>query len=140
MIKSIKYNLTKILLITATILTSDFFTGCQKAPINGELDGQWQVTDTTPLPSVEPDVRLYYNFSLHVCSLSYYGGYFLSGNMTYDEKTLTLHFPFAYVEHEMLDLTQFGIHSNPVTFNVEFKGHNTLILTNEESTVMLRRH
>lgn len=50
---------------------------CQKAPINGNLDGQWEVVEVNPHPEVEIlDQRLFYNFYRHVCQLTYYGGFF----------------------------------------------------------------
>ena len=114
--------------------------GCQKAPINGNLDGQWQITETNPYPSdIIISGKLYYNFSLHICMLTYYDGWFMSGNMVYDGKRLSLEFPYADTEEEMAILKQYGIFSNPVTFEVNFPNKRTLILSNEESTVWLTK-
>lgn len=64
---------------------------CQKSPINGDLDGQWQVMDVSPEPMEKPiEQRIYYCFSLHVCQLTYYDGVFTAGNMAFDGKLSTL--------------------------------------------------
>ena len=115
-------------------------TTCQKAPINGDLDGQWQVIQVDPDPQVQFPERLYYNFSLHVCSLSYYGGYFQSANMIYEDDKISLDFPYPNATVGFLTLSLYGINSNPVTFNVHFENHNRMILYNNESTVVLQRH
>ena len=117
-----------------------FLSAC-KTPINGWLDGQWEVMNVSPVPQVEIiDQRLFYNFNLHVCDLTYYGGMFSAANLQYDGETLSLQFPYATSENSILTLRQYGILSNPVVFNVEFKDKHNLILFNEESTVVLKKH
>ncbi|MCH5224943.1 MAG: lipocalin-like domain-containing protein [Muribaculaceae bacterium] len=117
------------------------FSGCQKAPINGDLDGQWEVMEVTPPPvEIVIDQRLFYNFNLHTCDLTYYGALFTQGNMRYDGETLWLEFPFSSHENFDLTLLQYGIHSNPVTFNVNFTDSHHLTLYNEDSTVVLIKH
>lgn len=114
---------------------------CQKAPINGALDGQWEVKEVYPQPEVIIiDERLFYNFSLHVCDLTYYGALFTQGNMQYDGETLWLEFPFAKNEKEILALKQYGILSNPVSFNVDFSDKHHLTLSNDDSVVVLVKH
>lgn len=118
-------------------------TACQKAPINGDLDGQWQVMEVYPTPdaTIIP-TRIYYCFSLHTCQLSYYGnGVWTSGNMTYDTSTLTLEFPYLDPSSEEVNskLRQYGIYSNPVTFTIEHLDKNKLILRDGEVTISLRK-
>lgn len=118
-----------------------FLFGCTKAPINGNLDGQWEVIEVFPEPSEKViQERLFYNFSLHVCLLSYYGGYFMTGNMLYNEnQDLYISIPFGLTDKQTLGLAQYGILSNPVYFKVEFPNKHTLILSNEESYVKLKK-
>lgn len=122
------------------ILFLTFFFSCQKAPINGDLDGQWEVMEVEPEP-METNIptRIYYNFSLHVCALSYYGGTFAFANMTYTGDELYLDFP-SIKDHERITLRQYGILSNPVNFKVTFSGKKNLVLSNDKSTVVLVKH
>lgn len=112
---------------------------CQKASINGHLDGRWQVMEVTPDPEIEGNERLYYSFYLHVCQLTYYGGVFTEANMNYIDNLLTLDFPYATNPEITKNLRKYGINSNPITFSVEFPDKDKLILRNGDTVVTLRR-
>lgn len=113
---------------------------CQKAPINGDLDGQWQVMDVSPEPEVKIiEANLYYCFYLHVCQLSYYDGMFASGNMNFNGKTLSLDFPSISAPISKLKLAQYGITENPITFTVEHLDKKSLILKHGDTTVTMRK-
>lgn len=115
-------------------------TSCQKAPINGDLDGQWQVMNVTPEPEDKPiKERIYYCFNLHVCNLTYYGEVFTIGNMQFDGKTLYLDFPYADSELSVRKLRQYGINENPITFNVEHLDKKSLILRHGDTVVTMRK-
>lgn len=117
------------------------FFSCQKAPINGELDGQWEVMEVSPAPIYTPiQVALYYNFYGHVCMLSYYGGTYGYANMIYNGTNMTLDFKEEAPLGNLEWIYQYGILTNPVTFNVEFTDSHHLILSNNESTVVLVKH
>ena len=117
------------------------FISCSKEPINGNLDGQWEVENVVPLPtSIIIKERLFYNFSLHVCMLSYYGGTLGFASMNYQGDTLTLNFKDEAPDGDLKALPQYGILHNPVTFKVEFTDSHHLILKNSESTVFLVKH
>lgn len=121
-------------------LASFGIISCQKQPINGNLDGQWEVMEVTPKPTVDlVQNRLFYNFSLHVCQLTFYGDYFLDGEIVYDGQTLWINFPYSLDPYQKGVLTQYGITSNPVTFSVDFPDKKTLILSNDDTTVVLRK-
>ena len=116
------------------------FNGCTKAPINGNLDGEWEVMDVVPSPpSWDHETRFFMSFYMHVCQLTIYGYPFTQGNMRYDDNTISLDFPFIKTPEEQLQLMQYGIYSNPVTFNVEFHGKYKMTLYNDESTITLRK-
>lgn len=134
-----RYLITIFVFIPIFILLWNF-TSCQKTPINGYLDGKWQVMDVTPTPDVELiNERLYYNFSLHVCNLSYYGGSLTDGNLTNYGDRIILDFATATGPTTRKKLEQYGIYTNPVTFNIEYLDKNKLILSNREATVTLRK-
>ena len=115
--------------------------GCQKSPINGNLDGQWQVMEVTPEPPEEIlyDTRLYITFYLHSCMLTYYGGILTNGNFKYDGETIYMDFPYMKTERDALILKQYGIDSNPVVFDVEKLDKNKMVLRNGNTTVSLRK-
>lgn len=126
------------LLAVVSLLT--ILSSCQKSPINGDLDGQWQVMDVTPEPAIKPiKDRIYYCFGLHVCQLTYYGSGFMSGNMKYDGKTIYIDFPYAIDFQSKETLRQYGINENPVTFTVAHLDKKSLILKNGDTTVTLRK-
>lgn len=118
-------------------------TACQKAPINGDLDGQWQIMSVSPEPVEKPiPARLYYCFNLHTCQLTSYGeGVWTSGNFTFTDNLLTMEFPYIEPTSELgqKKLRQFGINTNPVTFTIKHLDKNSLILQNGETTVTLRK-
>lgn len=134
------YNIksTALVFFSALIMVLSF--SCQKAPINGDLDGQWQVMSVSPEPTESPiDEQLYYCFYLHVCNLTFYGGIFANGNMQFDGKTLYLDFPYITTsEHDNI-LRQYGINENPIIFTVEHLDKKSLILKHGDTTVTMRK-
>lgn len=132
--KTYKYIITIFLLVVPILQC------CQKAPINGDLDGQWEVIEVNPeADHIEVDARLFYNFYLHVCQLTYYGGYFLDGDMTFNGETLWIDFPYELNDWQLITLKQYGINENPVVFDVEFPSKNRMILKNEDVVITLKK-
>lgn len=131
----------KIRICLFTTLLLLLMGGCMKAPINGDLDGQWEVMSVTPVPAnIVINERLFYNFSLQVCDLTYYGALFTHGNINYTGETLWIDFPLVKSEKGVETLKQYGVLTNPVCFNVEFKDKHHLTLYNEDSVVELVKH
>ena len=126
-------------LLIIAILLLFLTSGCQKSPINGDLDGQWQVMEVSPAPAETPiNARLYYCFYLHVCQLNYYGGTLTTGSMDYSGDHITLSFPDT--SEETADgLRHYGIPANPVTFTVDRLDSKSLILRSATTTVTLRK-
>ncbi|MBD5358932.1 MAG: lipocalin family protein [Bacteroides sp.] len=117
-----------------------FLSSCQKAPINGDLDGQWQVMEVIPEPEEKLlDERIYYCFYLHVCQLTYYDGVCFAGNMEFDGETLYLDFPYADNPTREKWLRQYGITGNPITFTVEHLDKKSLIIKHGDTTVTMRK-
>lgn len=126
-------------LLIIAILLLFLTSGCQKSPINGDLDGQWQVMEVSPANAETPiDARLYYCFYLHVCQLNYYGGTLTTGSMDYSGDHITLSFPDTSGE-TAAGLRQYGIPANPVTFTVDRLDSKSLILRSATTTVTLRK-
>lgn len=138
--ENLNINYRRFLTIAIAIIMI-MIPGCQKAPINGDLDGQWQVMTVEPeAPETIITERMYYCFSLHTCQLSMYGsGIWASGNIVFNNNLLTLDFPDANSDLNIARLKQYGIYSNPVTFTIEHLDKNKLILRDGEVTISLRK-
>ena len=79
----------KLIILIGGIIIS-FFFGCQKASINGNLDGRWQlmeIEENQRVLSVK-DKQLYYNFYMHVFNLSKYGEYSSNGNFSFEDNKI----------------------------------------------------
>lgn len=135
----------KILTYIGVLLLA--FTGlsvsqsCQKSSINGDLDGRWQVMEiiVDDHSYNAKDQQLYYNFYLHVCNLSYYGGVYTEGNLDYDGSNLKISFPYLEYGEPTANLKRFGIYSNPVEFTILSIDKKRLVIESDESIVILRK-
>ena len=129
--------LKRILPVAAILATG--LAACQKSPVNGDLDGQWQVTDVTP-PVNHPEFsgRLYYCFSLQVCQLTT-GPVYTSGNLRFNGDRLSLDFPFATSPEAADSLRWWGINSNPVAFTIRSLDKDRLVMSDGEVTVTMRK-
>jgi hypothetical protein len=136
------YIQNKIVSIIFILLTVVGHNSCQKSPINGHLDGQWQLMTVEPAPTeTSIDERLYYCFSLHTVQLTAYDmGPVLSGNiLKFDDNTLVLEFPYATSNSQIVLLRQYGISTNPVSFTIEHLDKNRLVLKENNITITLRK-
>lgn len=134
---STKHIIIKLIFTFVSFLT---LTTCQKAPINGNLDGQWQIVSVYPeAHEIIIKERLYYCFYMHVCMLTYYDGVLTTGNMLFENNKLFLDFPHANGYDTIKKLKQYGIYSNPTVFNIEHLDKNNLILQNDFATITLRK-
>lgn len=130
-----------IVVLLASLMMILFFNGCQKAPINGDLDGRWQILEIQTNNSVidVKDQQLFYNFYMHVCNLSFYGGIFTEANLTYENDMIYLNFPYIYTPGQIERLSEYGIYTNPVEFHVSYLDKKKLIMKNDESIITLRK-
>lgn len=129
---------SRIIMIAAVMLM--LLTGsCRKAPINGKLDAQWQVTSiefADGSPSIGKS-RLYFNFYLHVVQLTGASG--ITGNMVYSDNKIAMDFPNNVTEDKLKQLTRYGIMRNPVVFEVLKLDGSTLVMKSDETTITCRR-
>lgn len=139
-------NLSKFYICCSLIFALSFSllsAGCGKAPMNGHLDGQWQVMSVEPeAPEIIFQNRLYMCFYMHTCQLTEYGsGIWTSGNMKYEKgKSLWLDFPdLSSSTVAPAKLKQFGIYRNPVSFTVDYIDNKKMILRNDDAIVTLRK-
>ena len=78
---------------------------------------------------------------MHTCQLTSPGYTFIRGNFTYDGNTIMIDFPSYDDEPEstIATMRQYGIYSNPVTFNIKFLDSEKLIIENPDATITLRK-
>ena len=129
----------KFHIILSILFATLFLVGCQKAPINGDLDGRWQiVTIEKDKESIDvKDEQLYYNFYLHVCNLSFYGGVLTEGNFIYKDSKIYMEFPYINTQEGRAELESYGIYSNPVEFEIVKLDRKTLIIKEEDDNLVI---
>lgn len=91
--KNILIRLAAVMAMAAIVLGT---SSCNKRPINGDLDGQWQLmtADYPDGKQVTPDRQLYFCFFLHTANLRGSGSY--TANMVYvKDSYITLEFPYT---------------------------------------------
>lgn len=128
-------NLNTLILIGILVMAA-----CQKSPVNGDLDGQWQVMEINPVPADPAASRMYYCFSLHTVQLSYHDlPVWTSGNMYYSGNSLRLEFPYADSPLSKARLSQFGINTNPVEFTIIHLSSQRLVMQRGDTVMTLRK-
>lgn len=142
-----RHNISILCICLVAILS--VFAGCRKAPINGKLDGQWQIMhieNTEDGTNVTSKYRSYIDINLHVVNLHNVtsdekGGILIGGNLRYDKgaSKLTLDFPYNTEGENLTLLQQWGIYTNPVTFDIVKLDGKQLILKSPETIVTCRR-
>lgn len=143
-----------ILIIFALITT--IFASCDKVPINGALDGQWQIMEmeengtTTSMK----DKSLYCAFQLHVCMFGskkegvrkYFCKFEHTGNKM---RFYTFTHRSAYTEEENIDkliteeelgiILPWGFYSTDCTFDVIELNNSTMILSANGKKITYRK-
>ena len=146
--KRIGFNIFLGAALVVLMLTA--FGSCRKAPINGKIDGQWQIMSVEWLEDgrdLTPLLRSYIDINLHVMQLrnvaqAEYAGSLYSGNMVYDKtaSTITVDFPYNLEGTALLALQPWGIYTNPVTFEIIKLDGKQLILKTPQTLVTCRRY
>lgn len=121
-----------ILLLLLTVLVS----ACGKMPINGELDGRWQIMkiDYASREEETPE-RTYYSMSLHTINLMKVGVANQTGNMEYTGDSLFVVMPVSTKEQ----LLPFGMDSTVQHFAVKELSSKQLVLQSEYARLQFRK-
>lgn len=131
------YNILGILL--AAVMSLTVFS-CNKAPINGKLDGQWQVMSIENADgTVSTPDRHYYCFNLHIAQLTSVGAGGYSANMVYDDSVIALDFPYNKSEQQIKALAAWGIDANPVNLKVVTLTSKKLVMQTATTTITCRK-
>ena len=85
---------------TIAVLLVLIVSACGKTPINGDLDGRWQIMkiEYTSGEEETPE-RAYYSVALHTINLMQVGGTSQTGNMEYTGDSLFVVMPISTVEN-----------------------------------------
>lgn len=133
-----------IVLLSLTILSNS----CQKEPINGKTDGQWQLMhfETTD-GTIHPCERIYYAIQLQLVEISDKGGNHhgsFIGRFNYNqeaEKITVKEFRTRWQEETLAtqeQLLPFGMDSTETVFDVIKADGNSLILRSDYATLTFR--
>ena len=109
---------------------------CGKMPINGDLDGRWQIMKIE-YASGEEEVpeRAYYSVALHTINLMKVGVSNQTGNMEYTGDSLFVVMPISKVE----DLLPFGMNGTEQRFGIKELTSKHLVLQSDYARLEFRK-
>ena len=121
--------------ITAVLLVL-MVSACGKMPINGDLDGRWQIMKIEYASGVEeaPE-RAYYSVALHTINLMKVDVTSLTGNMEYTGDSLFVVMPVSKVK----DLLPFGMNGTEHRFGVKALPSKYLVLQSDYARLEFRK-
>lgn len=127
--------------------------GCQKSPINSDIEGHWQLMEyiTNTNRTTHPCERIYYSIQLWVVEVAEKGGnqglQSFRGRYHYDETTNKVHFTdmstYATTENSrpatVEELLPYGLNNVNTELEVLEKGKKRLVLRSDYATLYLKR-
>lgn len=135
----------QVLLLSLALL----LVACEKAPMNGALDGQWQLLSyETADGEIQNCYRLYYSIQLQVVELADKGGSgkgTFIGRFAYDENRSSVVIrELRYRSNEsrlatLEDLQPFGLFRTETTFHVVEADRHRLVLQSADATLRFRK-
>ena len=123
-----RYIIGALLLLVAS--------ACGKMPINGDLDGRWQIMKIAYASGEEeaPE-RAYYSVVLHTINLMKVDVTSQTGNMEYTGDSLFVVMPISKVE----DLLPFGMNGTEQRFGVKELTSKYLVLQSDYARLEFRK-
>ena len=111
-------------------------SACGKTPINGDLDGRWQIMKIEYASGEEetPE-RAYYSVALHTINLMQVGVTSQTGNMEYTGDSLFVEMPVSKIE----DLLPFGMNGTKQRFGVKELTSKHLVLQSDYARLEFRK-
>ncbi|GGJ89144.1 lipocalin-like domain-containing protein [Parabacteroides faecis] len=111
-------------------------SACGKTPINGDLDGRWQIMKIEYASGEEetPE-RAYYSVALHTINLMQVGVTSQTGNMEYTGDSLFVEMPVSKIE----DLLPFGMNGTEQRFRVKELTSKHLVLQSDYARLEFRK-
>ena len=109
---------------------------CGKMPINGDLDGRWQIMKIEYASGEEetPE-RAYYSVSLHTINLMQVGVTSQTGHMEYTGDSLFVEMPISKIEN----LLPFGMNGTEQRFGVKELTSKQLVLQSDYARLEFRK-
>ena len=111
-------------------------SACGKTPINGDLDGRWQIMKIEYASGEEetPE-RAYYSVALHTINLMQVGVTSQTGNMEYTGDSLFVEMPVSKIE----DLLPFGMNDTKQRFGIKELTSKHLVLQSDYARLEFRK-
>ena len=111
-------------------------SACGKTPINGDLDGRWQIMKIEYASGEEetPE-RAYYSVALHTINLMQVGVTSQTGNMEYTGDSLFVKMSVSKIE----DLLPFGMNDTKQRFGVKELTSKHLVLQSDYARLEFRK-
>ena len=111
-------------------------SACGKPPINGDLDGRWQIMKIAYASGEEetPE-RAYYSVALHTINLMKVDVTSQTGNMEYTGDSLFVVMPVSKVE----DLLPFGMNGTEQRFGIKELTSKHLVLQSDYARLEFRK-
>lgn len=145
---TMKSQLMKYLTLVVWLASCLGFAGCQKAPMNGKVDGHWQLMSfETTDGTIHPCKRIYFSIQLQLIEINNKGddryGNFI-GRFHYNpetEKIAVSEFRQRGEEERVAtpdQLLPFGMNSTETVFTVIEANGKTLILKSDYATLTFR--
>ncbi|GGJ84606.1 lipocalin-like domain-containing protein [Parabacteroides faecis] len=109
---------------------------CGKMPVNGDLDGRWQIMKIEYASGEEetPE-RAYYSVALHTINLMQVGVTSQTGNMEYTGDSLFVEMPISKIEN----LLPFGMNGTEQRFGVKELTSKQLVLQSDYARLEFRK-
>ena len=122
-------------------------TACDKAFINGDLDGMWKLQQVESSSSTHYPTDIYYSFQRHMAQISKHYEEKLHlrylGNLYYRGDTVTMSGFRKFLEEEIVAspeiLEVFYLQNDSTVFNIEKLNDETLIMYSEDRRYTLRK-
>ena len=123
-----RYIIGALLLLVAS--------ACGKMPINGDLDGRWQIMKIAYASGEEENPeRAYYSVALHTINLMKVDVTSQTGNMEYTGDSLFVVMPVSKVK----DLLPFGMNGTEQRFGVKELTSKYLVLQSDYARLEFRK-
>lgn len=106
------------------------FAACEKRPVNGDLDGQWQLVGIERDGVFTPGDGRYLRIQLDVAQLARSGWvpYEGTGKMTHTGDVLTIDFVNCHTAEDLAMLQAWGVYENPSVYKIEELTSKRLVL------------
>jgi len=113
-----------------------FLSSCQKEPINGKLDGMWQLMkiEYKDKPTVMPD-QLYYCIQLHMVQLN--GVNKSGGSGTFAHSGDSIHIVIR--ERQISDVAPYGMNDTIQHFYIEQLSSQKMTLRSSYASLQFRK-